>query len=59
MGLVAAAILVERALPSGERLTRLFGLVLVALGVWVASSAATVPALTQPDGGGTEMEMKR
>jgi len=59
MGIVAAAILVEKALPSGDRLARLFGVLLLALGIWVASSAATVPGLTQPNEVGTEMETLR
>jgi len=59
MGIVAAAILVEKALPSGDRLARLFGVLLLALGIWVASSAATVPGLTQPNEVRTEMETLR
>ena len=59
MGMVAAAILVEKALPSGERFAPVIGVVLVTLGIWVASSAATVPGLTQPNEVRTEMETLR
>ena len=48
MGVVAAAILVEKALPGGEAFARVLGLVLVALGVWVAAAPASVPGLTEP-----------
>jgi predicted metal-binding membrane protein len=48
MAVVAAAILVEKALPGGQTLARLFAVVLVALGLWVAVSPASVPGLTQP-----------
>src|SRR5438270_8581371 len=50
MAMVAAVIFVEKVLPHGPGLSRLFALALVALGIWVAVSPATVPALTQPDG---------
>jgi predicted metal-binding membrane protein len=48
MAVVAAAILVEKALPGGEAFARLLAVVLVALGIWVAASPASVPGLTQP-----------
>ncbi len=54
MVVVAAAILVEKALPGGESFARLLAVVLVALGVWVAASPASVPGLTQP----TQMQMQ-
>jgi predicted metal-binding membrane protein len=55
MAVVAVAILVEKTLPGGESFARLLALVLIALGVWVAASPASVPGLTQP----TQMEMER
>jgi predicted metal-binding membrane protein len=59
MALVAAAILVEKALPRGDAFARPLGITLVAVGIWVAASPATVPGLTQPSHMGTEMEMGR
>ena len=55
MAVVGAAILVEKALPGGESFARLLAVVLVALGVWVAASPASVPGLTQP----AQMQMRR
>ena len=55
MAVVAAAILVEKALPGGEPFARLLAVVLVALGIWVAVSPASVPGLKQP----TQMQMQR
>jgi predicted metal-binding membrane protein len=57
MAVVAAAILVEKALPGGEAFTRLLAVVLIALGIWVAASPASVPGLKQPTR--MEMEMQR
>ena len=54
MAVVAAAILVEKALPRGETFARLLAVVLIAVGVWVAASPASVPGLTEP----TELEMQ-
>jgi predicted metal-binding membrane protein len=48
MAVVAVAILVEKALPGGETFARVFAVVLVALGIWVAASPGSVPGLTQP-----------
>jgi predicted metal-binding membrane protein len=53
MAVVAAAILVEKALPGGETFARLLAVALVALGIWVAGSPASVPGLKQP----TQMQM--
>lgn len=54
MGVVAVAILVEKALPRGESFAHVLAIALVALGVWVAASPATVPGLKQPP---AKMEM--
>ncbi len=56
MAVVAAVILVEKLAPQGERLSRVFAVALVALGVWVASAPASVPGLTQPDRPGPAMK---
>jgi predicted metal-binding membrane protein len=55
MALTAAAIFAEKVLPQGPRLTRLFAVALVVLGIWVAVSPNSVPGLNEP--GGMEMEM--
>ena len=44
MAIVAAAILVEKALPLGDDLAWTLGVFLVAVRVWVAASPATSPA---------------
>jgi predicted metal-binding membrane protein len=50
MAVIAVAIFAEKVLPHGVRLARVVALVLIALGVWVASSPTSVPLLTEPDG---------
>ena len=57
MAVVAAAILVEKALPGGEAFGRLLALILVAVGIWVAASPSSMPGLTQPTD--LRMEMRR
>jgi len=57
MALVAAAIFAEKALPHGARLATPLAVALVALGIWVGMSPATVPGLTEPGGGSPSMEM--
>ena len=49
MTVVAAVIFAEKVLPNGLRLSRFVAVGLVALGIWVAASASSVPGLTQPD----------
>ncbi len=46
---IAAVIFAEKVLPSGLRLTRIVGIALVAVGLWVAVSPSSVPMLTEPD----------
>jgi predicted metal-binding membrane protein len=58
MALLAAVIFVEKALPLGQRLSRVFAVLFVALGIWVAASPGSVPGLTEP-GGSPSMEMTR
>ena len=48
MAVVAFAIFAEKVLPHGLRLTPVFAVALVALGIWVAMSPASVPGLTEP-----------
>jgi predicted metal-binding membrane protein len=56
MGVVAVAILIEKAMPGGEAATRALVVVLVGLGIWVAASPGSVPGLTQP--GAMQMHME-
>jgi predicted metal-binding membrane protein len=49
MAVVAGAIFVEKVLPQGLRLTRLFAIALIVLGIWIALAPSSVPGLTQPD----------
>jgi predicted metal-binding membrane protein len=57
MAVVAVAIFAEKVLPHGDRLATLLAVALVALGVWVGVSPASVPGLTQPGGSSPSMEM--
>lgn len=49
MVVVAGVIFVEKVLPNGLRLSRLVGIALIALGLWVAVAPGSVPMLTEPD----------
>jgi predicted metal-binding membrane protein len=57
MVVVAALIFAEKVLPHGVLLSRILAPALVALGIWVALSPATVPGLTEP-GMSPSMEMQ-
>jgi predicted metal-binding membrane protein len=57
MAVVAVAIFAEKVVPRGPRLAPVFAVALVALGIWVAMSPASVPGLTEP-GGSPSMEMR-
>jgi predicted metal-binding membrane protein len=58
MAVVAAVIFAEKLLPYGLRLSRVFAVGLVALGIWVAAAPGSVPGLTDPDAPGSpSMEM--
>ena len=46
---VAALIFMQKTLPYGDRLTRVFAVAFVAAGVWIAIAPGSVPGLTQPD----------
>jgi predicted metal-binding membrane protein len=56
MAVVAFAIFAEKVLPRGPQLAPVVAVALVALGIWVAASPASVPGLTEP-GGSPSMEM--
>ena len=49
MAVVAVLILAQKLLPGGERLTRVFAVLFLAAGIWVASAPGSVPGLTLPD----------
>jgi predicted metal-binding membrane protein len=49
MVMIAGVIFVEKVLPNGLRLSRIVGIALVVLGLWVAVSPGSVPMLTEPD----------
>jgi len=57
MAVAAVAILAEKTFPGGERLARVLAVALVAAGVWIAVSPASLPGLHQP--GHMPMEMQR
>ena len=57
MAVVAGIVFVEKVLPNGVRLGRAVGPALVALGIWVAVSPATVPGLTHPHHKPAHMEV--
>lgn len=58
MALVAVAIFAEKVLPHGARVATPVAVALVAVGVWVGVSPASVPGLTEPRGGASSMEMR-
>jgi predicted metal-binding membrane protein len=58
MSVVAVAIFAEKVLPHGHRFASVFAVALVALGIWVAVSPASVPGLTEP-GGAPSMRMEQ
>jgi cytochrome c biogenesis protein CcdA len=59
MAVVGAVILVEKLAPAGRRLSRVFAVALVALGIWVASAPGSVPGLVQPNSHGAELARLR
>jgi predicted metal-binding membrane protein len=48
MLVIAGLIFGEKVLPFGERLSRVFAVAFVLVGVWVAAAPSSVPGLTQP-----------
>ena len=59
MALLAAVIFAEKVLPYGERFARAVSVGLVALGIWIALAPSSVPGLTQPPGGGMQMQKQK
>ena len=57
MAAIAGVIFAEKVLPHGMRLTRLFAVAFIALGIWIAASPGSVPGLTDP-GSGPALGMK-
>jgi predicted metal-binding membrane protein len=57
MVVIAAVIFVEKVFADGPRLTRVVGIGLILLGLWVGVSPSTVPMLTEP-GRSPSMEME-
>jgi predicted metal-binding membrane protein len=58
MALVAVAVFAEKVLPHGSRVATALAAALVALGIWVGVSPASIPGLTQPSGGSPSMRME-
>ena len=58
MLVVTGLVFAEKVLPGGERVARALAVALVALGLWIATSPATVPGLTTPPAGGAAMMMR-
>jgi predicted metal-binding membrane protein len=59
MAAVAGLIFVQKVLPRGEQLTRVFAVVLVAAGIWVAAAPGSVPGLTLPNSHGADVARDR
>jgi predicted metal-binding membrane protein len=59
MALVAVLILAQKILPYGERLTRVFAVLFVAAGIWVAAAPGSVPGLTLPNSDAAERARMR
>jgi predicted metal-binding membrane protein len=49
MAAVAAVIFAEKVLPYGLRLSRVFAVVLLALGIWIVITPGSVPGLIEPN----------
>ena len=59
MVVVAALIFAQKVLPGGARLTRVFSVAFVAIGIWVAAAPASVPGLTLPNSGAADRARAR
>ena len=57
MAALAAIIFAEKMLPYGLRLSRVFALAFVALGIWIAAASSSVPGLTDPSKAPSMMQM--
>jgi len=51
MAVIAAVIFAEKVVPHGNRLSRVFAVGFVALGIWIAAAPSSVPGLTEPQMG--------
>jgi predicted metal-binding membrane protein len=51
MAMTAAVIFLEKVVPHGNRLSRLFAVGFIALGIWIAAAPSSVPGLTEPQMG--------
>ena len=58
MAVVAALIFAQKVVPGGERLTRVFAVAFVAVGVWVAIAPGSVPGLRSRNRPGAPAQMK-
>ena len=59
MAIVAALIFAEKVLPRGDVLTRVFAVLFVGVGIWVASAPGSVPGLIQPNSGAADRARAR
>jgi predicted metal-binding membrane protein len=57
MAAVAGLIFAEKVLPYGLRLSRVFALAFIALGIWLAAAPSSVPGLTDPSKAPSMMQM--
>jgi hypothetical protein len=48
MALIAVLIFAEKMFRSGPRLSPVFGIILIALGLWIAVAPTTIPGLHAP-----------
>jgi len=48
MALISALIFAEKVFRVGPRLAPMFGIILIALGLWIAVAPATIPGLNAP-----------
>jgi hypothetical protein len=59
MALVAGVIFVQKVSPWAVRLTPAVAVLLVGLGIWIASAPGSVPGLTQPNSPGADQARMR
>jgi predicted metal-binding membrane protein len=59
MAVVAALIFVQKVVPYGDRLARVFAVAFVGVGIWVASAPSSVPWLTQPNSAAADQARMR
>jgi len=59
MAVIAGVIFAEKVFPYGFRLTRVFAVAFVGLGIWIAASPGSVPGLTDPAKAPSMMQMEK